>query len=154
MFLADSILADIIDYDEFLTGSRSEATYFMYKNFLPKIIMIPTSAIPLALMGVFGHKKPSAGRSVEQPTSVVLYIKVLLTVNVITALLAFALKLRYPLRERQIDELAVALKIHQRGSEASDPLTGESYYPVIASSDDEEHLFDLLGHFSSGRLTS
>jgi len=26
-FLADAILADIIDYDEFLTGDRSEATY-------------------------------------------------------------------------------------------------------------------------------
>ena len=26
-FIADSILSDIIDYDEFLTGQRSQATY-------------------------------------------------------------------------------------------------------------------------------
>ena len=26
-FLADAVLADVIDYDEFLTGARSEATY-------------------------------------------------------------------------------------------------------------------------------
>ena len=31
-FLADSIMADVIDYDELLTGSRSEATYTMFKG--------------------------------------------------------------------------------------------------------------------------
>jgi Na+/melibiose symporter-like transporter len=36
-FLADSVLADVIDYDEFLTGARSEATYMMFKSFLPKV---------------------------------------------------------------------------------------------------------------------
>ena len=28
-FLADMILADVIDYDEFMTGRRTEATYTM-----------------------------------------------------------------------------------------------------------------------------
>ena len=54
-FLAESILADIIDYDEFITGTRSEATYTMFKSFLPKICAIPASAIPIALLNVFGH---------------------------------------------------------------------------------------------------
>ena len=36
-FLADAVLADVIDYDEFLTGARSEATYMMFKSFLPKV---------------------------------------------------------------------------------------------------------------------
>ena len=26
-----------LDYDEFLTGARSEATYMMFKSFLPKV---------------------------------------------------------------------------------------------------------------------
>jgi GPH family glycoside/pentoside/hexuronide:cation symporter len=36
-FLSDSILSDIIDYDELLTGTRNEATYTMFKSFLPKV---------------------------------------------------------------------------------------------------------------------
>jgi hypothetical protein len=30
-FLSDTILSDIIDYDEFLTGRRSEGTFIMFK---------------------------------------------------------------------------------------------------------------------------
>jgi len=49
-FLADAIMADVIDYDEYLTGSRSEATYTMFKGFLPKIAAIPASAVPIVLL--------------------------------------------------------------------------------------------------------
>ena len=57
-FLADAILADVIDYDEFLTGARSEATYTMFKSFLPKIAAIPASAIPIALLGLLATLLP------------------------------------------------------------------------------------------------
>ena len=60
-FLADAILADVIDYDEFLTGSRSEATYTMFKSFLPKIAAIPASALPVAFLAFFGHIPPVDG---------------------------------------------------------------------------------------------
>ena len=33
-FLNDAIMADVIDYDEFLTGGRNEATYTMFKGHL------------------------------------------------------------------------------------------------------------------------
>ena len=49
-WLADDILADVIDYDEFLTGNRAEATYTMFKSFLPKVASIPASAIPITLL--------------------------------------------------------------------------------------------------------
>ena len=32
--LKDAIMADVIDYDEFLTGGRNEATYTMFKGHL------------------------------------------------------------------------------------------------------------------------
>jgi len=35
-FLADTVMADVIDYDEFLTKERAEATYTMFKGFMPK----------------------------------------------------------------------------------------------------------------------
>lgn len=66
-FLGDSIMADVIDYDEFLTGTRSEATYTMFKGFLPKIAAIPASAIPLVLLASFGHVKPIDGVIQPQP---------------------------------------------------------------------------------------
>merc|ERR1719236_116131 len=69
-FLADAVLADIIDYDEFLTGSRREATYTMFKSFLPKIMAIPSMAIPISLMNAIGHVPPKNGMIQEQPDSV------------------------------------------------------------------------------------
>jgi len=45
-FLADSILADIIDYDEFLSGQRNEAFYTMFKTLLPKLVSETRPFIP------------------------------------------------------------------------------------------------------------
>ena len=36
-FLTDSIVADVIDYDEFLTGSRSEGRFTIFQTFIPKV---------------------------------------------------------------------------------------------------------------------
>ena len=59
-------MADVIDYDEFLTKERAEATYTMFKGFMPKIAAIPASAIPIALLSTFGHKPPIDGILQEQ----------------------------------------------------------------------------------------
>ena len=40
-FIAESILSDIIDYDQFLTGQRNAATLFLFRSFLPKIVQFP-----------------------------------------------------------------------------------------------------------------
>jgi len=151
-FLADSILADIIDYDEFLTGTRSEATYFMYKNFLPKVVQIPTSAIPLALLGVFGYISPVAGESARQPRSVCLYLKGLLALTAGLSLLAYVLKRRYKLRGDEIKALNEGLRAHKAGREAPDPLSGKPYHPLVAKSTEEEKVFNLLGHFTTDQL--
>jgi Na+/melibiose symporter-like transporter len=34
-------VADVIDYGEFLTGQRTEATYTMFKSFIPKVSRRP-----------------------------------------------------------------------------------------------------------------
>jgi Na+/melibiose symporter-like transporter len=70
-FISDAILADVIDYDEFLTGARSEATYTMFKSFLPKIAAIPASAVPVALLGVRDCAIPAFSTyNSSQPTGV------------------------------------------------------------------------------------
>lgn len=71
-FLADAILADVIDYDEFLTGTRAEATYTMFKSFLPKIAAIPASAIPIALLfSQFGYVAPVNGQIQKQTSDTI-----------------------------------------------------------------------------------
>jgi len=91
--VADAVLSDIIDYDQFLTGMRSEATYFMFKSFLPKIVQIPSSAIPIALLGVFGYIQPEGGKVQDQSeTGVPAYIKVVVSLGFVMSLLASWIK--------------------------------------------------------------
>lgn len=121
-FLTDSILADIIDYGEFLTGTRSEATYCMFKSFLPKIIQIPASAIPLALLVSVGYVEPSGSRAQPQGFSVRLYIKCMMVIGSFISLLAWWFKRRYPLKD--LDALQSALILHRNGEPAEDPISG------------------------------
>ena len=53
-FLTDSILADVIDYDEFLNGSRNEGGFTVFASFIPKFVAVPSGALPLAAMAMIG----------------------------------------------------------------------------------------------------
>jgi len=125
-FLADAILADIIDYDEFLTGSRREATYTMFKSFLPKIMAIPSIAIPISLMNVVGHVPPKNGLIQEQPDSVPIFIKIVgAGLTCVVSIVAFLLKRRFPLKtQQQVEEVALGIEMHKKGLEAKDPVSG------------------------------
>ena len=60
-FLANSVVADVIDYDEFLNGSRSEASFSVFATLIPKFVSIPASAIPIAILASIGFKDPKLG---------------------------------------------------------------------------------------------
>ena len=49
-YLNEVFLADIIDYDEFITGKRNEGIYTVFSSFIPKIVSIFASSIPLSIM--------------------------------------------------------------------------------------------------------
>ena len=36
-FLVDALLADVIDYDEFLNGTRNEGGFSVFATFIPKV---------------------------------------------------------------------------------------------------------------------
>merc|ERR1719181_761860 len=74
-FLNDSILADIVDYDEFLTANRKEATYFMAKSFIPKVVQIPAAVLPIAFLPSIGYVQPVNALVQPQPMICVIYIK-------------------------------------------------------------------------------
>jgi len=46
-FLLKAIMCDVIDYDEFLTGSRREGQYLMFVEFVPKFMQVPRRPCPL-----------------------------------------------------------------------------------------------------------
>jgi len=151
-FLADSILSDIIDYDEFLTGQRNEATYFMFKGFLPKIVQIPASAIPIALMAPMGYIAPIGGVEQLQPGSVKVYIKVVVFTCFVVSVLAFMIKRQYPLRtDGHLRELQLGLSAHQQLQEYPDPVTKLPYRPPLVS-DDHRPVYWMLDHFRARRI--
>ena len=148
-FLADAILADVIDYDEFLTGNRAEATYTMFKSFLPKVAAIPASAIPVALLDVFGHLPPVDG-VIQQQTEPMLTAYIRFTIIVLPtslSLLAFILKLRFPICTRS-QNLAISEGIgrHLVGSAAVDPISGVNY-TLVKPSVDEIDMFNRIDNF-------
>ena len=56
-YLLKSILVDVIDYDEFLTGERREGQYFMFLEFIPKFMQVPSQAIPFLMLAHYGYNK-------------------------------------------------------------------------------------------------
>lgn len=128
-FLADAILADIIDYDEFLTGQRSEATYTMFKSFLPKICAIPAAAIPLALLNVFGHVPPINGRIQRQPDVIATYCQVVtVVIPTLASLVATYFKWKFPLKTKeQCDMIGSGVGKHLLGNSAPEPITNIKY---------------------------
>lgn len=148
-FLADAIMADVIDYDEFLTGTRSEATYTMFKGFLPKIAAIPASAVPIVLLGAFGHVPPIDGVLQVQPSSVESFIKiVIIYIPSALAFGAFLIKLRFPLKtQRHNDVISEGIAEHLVGNPAADACSGKPYRPVNYT-DDEMETVDIVGNFT------
>ena len=147
-FLADSIMCDVIDYDEFLTGARSEATYTMFKGFLPKIAAIPASAVPIALLSTFGHVAPVDGIIQRQPDSLILFIKiVIIYLPSFLAFSAFTVKMRFPLTSKKHNDLIhEGVAAHLVGKEAMDPCSGKPYRPVHFEADEKESV-ELMGNF-------
>lgn len=139
-FLADAILADIIDYDEFLTGSRSEATYTMFKSFLPKICAIPAAAIPLALLNVFGHISPVNGRIMKQPAAIKAYCQVVTVVlPTLASLVATYFKWKFPLKTKeQCEAISKGVGKHMQGKAAPEPVTGINMKLQVFTDDELE----------------
>ena len=102
-FLSQSILADIIDYDEFLTGKRNEATFTMFQSFIPKMVAIPSSAIPIAIMNALGFVQPINGVVQPQPDTVVQFVRYCVVLGAgVSSLLGFVVKARFPIRTRKM----------------------------------------------------
>jgi glycoside/pentoside/hexuronide:cation symporter, GPH family len=147
LFLAPSMQADVIDYDELHSGKRREAQYGAFWSILPKFVAIPSAALPFAAMAAIGYV-PNRPQSPE----------VLLTIRAIFALapaacsvLSFMIAWRYPITETVHRAILDGIERHARGLSAVDPLTGETIPPPSGRGVDEETGW-FLDFFSPGEL--
>jgi len=147
LFLGPAIQADVIDYDELHTGKRREAQYAAFWSILPKFVVIPSAAIPIAFLGSLGYKP-----NVPQTPDVVLAIKALFALApAFFSALSFFIAWRLPIDENVHRAILRGVEAHRRGESAPDPLTGQMLAPH-ASREVPEDTAWYLDHFSAGEL--
>lgn len=148
-FLSDSILADIIDYDELLTGKRAEATYTMFRSFLPKVAAIPATVLPVAGLNAMGHISPINGIIQQQSPEVISYIRiVIVAIPFLLAMLSFTIKMQFPMRgQEQADQVAVSVGKHMLGQDAIDPIGRTRLTPAPVWTTEEQRRVHQLNNF-------
>jgi GPH family glycoside/pentoside/hexuronide:cation symporter len=147
-FLFGSMHADVVDYDELLTGKRREAQFSSILSIVPKFALIPGAAIPLAVMGAAGYQ-PSAP---VQPEGVTQAIRVLFAlVPPVLNMIGLSIMALYPLSERKHEQIRSAVAQHARGESATDPITGRTLPPPQRREVDEATSW-FLDHFSKREL--
>merc|ERR1719163_1914724 len=147
-FLSDAILSDIIDYDELLTGKRNEATFTMFRSFLPKLCAIPASVVPVSLMSLFGYIAPIYGVPQVQPASVINYLRfTFCSIPLFFALLSFYLKTKFVMKtNKQVDQIGIGIGLHLIGKPATCPMSGAKI-SLFTFEGDDEYWHGVLGHF-------
>jgi Na+/melibiose symporter-like transporter len=148
-FLTESIVADVIDYDEFLTGVRSEGRFTIGQSLLPKMVSVPAGTVPLTLLVLLGFVPPDAqGRPQPQAPIVTTFIRVVFFgLPFACCVLSCALKLRFPLRTEMIRrQVREGCALHMRGLPAIDPLTNRVTQPIELLPDEQVEQW-RLDHF-------
>jgi len=149
-FFLKSIMSDVVDYDEFLSGKRREGLYMMTLEFLPKFLEVPAEALPFLLMAYLGYRRPNEdGTDPGQPIAVSWLLRLCFSVVPAAFIGAAAVVLcRFPGEARcgrAHQQLIVAIhEKHRKGLPAEDPwFPGRFLEPPPASGPDEA----LLAHF-------
>ena len=152
-FLPESILADVIDYDEFLNGCRSEGAFSVFSTLIPKLVAIPAGAIPLAVVYALGFIMPVCGIAQYQPASVRTAIRFCFVLLPFTSVvIGFFVKMTFPIRTREMTEkISAGIEAHAVGSDFKDPLTG---IPVglMEMDQDEESKVWVFENFTGDML--
>jgi len=146
-FLSLAMKADVIDYDELLTGRRREAQFSSFWMIVPKFVSVPAAAVPIAVLGALGY----VPNQVQAP-EVVTALRVLFAVVPAAAFaLAFLLLLGYPITPVLHARIRAGIAARARGEPAKDPVSGAALAGRIAGSVDDETGW-FLDHFSPREL--
>ena len=99
-YLNDVLISDIIEYDEFSTGKRSEGIFTVFSALIPKFVSLFAQAIPLSILSIIGFIPTEKGYVHIQPNCVIYYIKIIFAViPIILSLISFVYKTKYPINE-------------------------------------------------------
>jgi GPH family glycoside/pentoside/hexuronide:cation symporter len=116
--LPSSIQADVIDYDELLTGERREGRYLGFWSIAKKLAAAVGVGAGLAVLGMAGYE-PNA----RQPESVLLALRVLYAlVPSACNLTALLIALAYPISEPVHRDLLEAIARRRNLEPVADPL--------------------------------
>ena len=147
LFLAPSMQADVIDYDELLTGKRREAQYGALWSIMTKFAVIPSASVPLAILASLGfHPNVEQTETVRSAISAIFAL-----LPAATSLVAFGIAIYFPIDERIHRAIVAGIAAHRRGENAIDPLTGATLEPASDRGVDEETGW-FLDHFSRREL--
>jgi GPH family glycoside/pentoside/hexuronide:cation symporter len=117
--LPSSIQADVIDYDELLTGERREGRYIGLWSIAKKLAAAVGVGAGLSILGLAGYI-PNA----EQPEEVLLALRVLYAVvPSVCNLVALAIAFAYPISESAHQRILDAIERRKKGEPVEDPLT-------------------------------
>jgi GPH family glycoside/pentoside/hexuronide:cation symporter len=126
-FIIRTILADIFEYDELITGERREGEFGVYIDFFgEKLPSIPGEVIPLMLMGSMGY----VSNMHPQNDNVIWLLRLCFSIiPAVTGLIAIpVLVYLYPEAakddEKFLEEVHAGLARHRKGMDAVDPCTG------------------------------
>jgi glycoside/pentoside/hexuronide:cation symporter, GPH family len=154
-FLIEAVLSDCIDYDEFLNASRQEGSFTVFATFIPKVVSIPASAIPLAIVSAVGFRSSINEVDQAQTSTVKNTIRVLFVlVPSVCMMISFAFKLMYPLRtQRQLELLHEGIVKHEAGLPAYDPVIDVDGIEILKLDEKEAETAFLLDNFAWDTLT-
>ncbi|WP_420428276.1 MFS transporter [Algiphilus sp.] len=148
LFVGGAMHADVVDYDELLTGKRREAQFAALWSIIPKFALIPGAALPLAVLGSVGYVPDAATQSPE----VVFAIKTLhALVPAVLNAIGLGLMWWYPLSEARHAAVQRAVAAHSRGETVVDPITGALLPPPSRRAVDEATAW-RLDSFSPAEL--
>jgi GPH family glycoside/pentoside/hexuronide:cation symporter len=116
--LPSAMQADVIDYDELITGERREGYYVGLWSITKKLAAALGVGIALSLLGTVGYEPNVVQSEGVVRTLKVLYAGVPSLCNVVALLIALA----YPISSRVHDEIRTAVADRQEGRPVEDPL--------------------------------
>ncbi len=116
--LPSAIQADVIDYDELLTGQRREGQYIGLWSIAKKFAAAVGVGAGLSILGLAGYTPNVAQTEQVQLTMRTLYALVPSVCNII----AFVIVLAYPISSRVHEHIRSAIAERKAGNPVTDPL--------------------------------
>jgi len=116
--LPSAIQADVIDYDEYLTGRRQEGWYIGVWSVVKKLTAAAGVGAGLTILGAVGYQPGEA-----QPPEVIQTLKVLYAlVPSLCNAAAFAIALAYPISQAKHEKIIFGIARLKQGERVTDPL--------------------------------